>query len=334
MTRVTYKKIIVTDELVAKINPDNIKLVQRFLKEKSINSSDITVKNYKSDSDIFFVWNVLHNGNKKFTDIKKSEFIDFFSYATDSNELNWGSSRANRVRSFLSSLSQYIERVLDDEYPDFQNVVLRAVQSVPKDQRREKTILTDEQVENLLEHLYETNPQQACYIALAAFSGSRFAELLRFTTENLDVNNTAFDGIFVETKSTIRTKGRGKQGKLLYKYILRDKFLPYYEKWIEERKEILSEKGLNHNYLFIKDDGTPATQGTARSWISSIERYMKFPVYAHAFRHYLCTLLAKKNIPQQFVVFIFGWTSAEMYNIYNDLTAKDTKWEGLEVLKL
>jgi site-specific recombinase XerD len=331
MPRLTYRKVIVTPELLEQVNSENKKLVERFLKEKSTRSSAATVTSYRSDADIFFVWNLLHNNNVHFTKIRKLEFADFFSYTTD--EMKWGSSRNNRLRSFLSSLSQFIEKFYDMEYPDFRNVVLKTIQSVPKDQRREKTILTDEQVAGLLAHLSEINTQQACWLALAVYSGSRFAELLRFTTDIIDPDNTAFDGLFLETKKEIRTKGRGRNGKMLYKYILREKFLPYYDQWLKERKSIMEKSGQNHNYLFIRKDGTPAIEDTARSWVATMERYLGVPFYAHALRHFLCTELTRKKIPQAFIQFLFGWTSAEMYNIYNDMTAKEMSWSGLENLK-
>lgn len=331
MPRKTYRRVIVTAELLSQVNPDNKKLVERFLKEKSNNSSQVTVKNYMSDANIFFVYNLLYNNNKIFTDIKKLEFIDFFSFCL--NELRWSSSRANRMRSFLSSLSQYIERVLDEEYPAFRNLVLKAVQSIPKEIRREKTILTDEQIQELLNYLSEKDSQQALWLALATYSGSRFSEILRFTTELINPDNSVFEGLFLETTKEIKTKGRGRSGKMIYKYILRDKFLPYYYKWIEEREKILKEKNKEHNMLFIKSDGSPATEGTIRSWISTMERHLNVPFYAHSLRHFLCTELTRKKIPQQFIQFLFGWSSAEMYNIYNDLTAKDMSWSGLENLK-
>lgn len=331
MGRKTFRKVIVTDELLQQINPENKKLVSRFIKEKSTRSSEVTIKNYQSDADIFFVYNLLHNENKNFTELKKLEIIDFFSYAIE--ELRWGSARCNRMRSFLSSLSQYIERVLDDEFPSFRNIVLKAVQSIPKEIRREKTILTDEQVQDLLNHLSEKDSQQAFWLALAVYSGSRFSEILRFTTDLIDPNNSVFEGLFLETVKEIKTKGRGRSGKMLHKYILKEKFLPYYYKWIEDRKNILEKNNLDHNYLFIKNDGTPATDGTVRSWIASMDRYLGSPFYAHACRHFLCTELTRKKIPQAFIQFLFGWTSAEMYSIYNDLTAKDMQWSGLENLK-
>lgn len=330
MTRKTFRKQIVTEELVSKINPENKRLVERFLKEKSTRSSEVTIKNYKSDSNIFFVWNLQHNNNKLFTDIKKLELSDFFSFTTE--ELKWGSARNNRVRSFLSSLSIFIEKFYDSEYPNFRNIVLKTIESVPKEPRREKTILSDEQIQNLLNHLFEKDSQQAFWLAFAVYSGSRFAEILRFTTDLIDPENLVFEGLFLETKK-VQTKGRGRSGKMLHKYILKEKFLPYYNKWIEDRKIIMKKNGKEHNYLFIKNNGSPATEGTIRSWILSMERYLNVPFYAHACRHFLCTELTRKKIPQPFIQFLFGWSSAEMYNIYNDLGAKDMEWSGLENLK-
>ena len=204
MARKTYRKVIVTDDLLLQVNKENKKLVELFLKEKATRTSKITIKNYASDANIFFVWNLLNNGNKLFTDLKKLELSDFFSFTT--TELKWGSARNNRVRSFLSSLSIFIEKFLDDTYPNFRNIVLKTIESVPKEARREKTILTNEQIEGLLKWLSETDSQKACWLALAVYSGSRFAELLRFTTDILDENRTAFGDLFMETTKQIKSK--------------------------------------------------------------------------------------------------------------------------------
>lgn len=331
MTRKTFRKVIVTKELLEQVNPRNFDLVNKFLKEKATRSSNVTIKSYKSDADIFMVWNVLYNDNKFFIDIKKLELANFFSFVVD--ELQWGSSRSNRVRSFLSSFSIWIEKFFGDDYPNFRNIVLKTIESTPKENRREKTILSEEQVEDLLKYLSEKDSQQCCWVALAAFSGSRFSELLRFTTDLIDSNHTAFDDLFLETVKQVRTKGRGREGKLLYKYILKDKFLPYYEKWLIDRQEIMNRTKQNHNFLFIKDDGTPATDGTIRSWVTTIENYLGVPYYPHAMRHYLVTQFSKKNIPPMLIKDIVGWSGLEMVNLYNDLTSKDKEWKELDNLK-
>ena len=194
--------------------------------------------------------------------------------------------------------------------------------------------MTDAQVEDLLKHLFETDKQKACWVALAVYSGSRFAELLRFTTSIIDENNTAFGDLFLETKVKIKTKGRGREGKMLFKYILRDKFLPYYKGWLEEREKIMTKNNKNHLNIFIKENnGEPATEGTIRSWVEGIDIYLGGSFYPHCLRHFLVTELSKKNIPPMLIKDLFGWTSLEMVNIYDDTTSKDKVWTELDNLK-
>jgi integrase len=331
MTRKTYRNVITTPELLEKIDKENKKLIEMFLKEKATRTSDKTIEVYESNLNMFFVWNLLHNENKYFVNIKKLEFANFFSFAA--SELQIGSARLNNIRSTLSSLSTFIEKFFDEEYPAFRNVILKVIESSPKETRREKTILTDEQLENLLEHLKNTNKQQACWLALAITSGARFSELLAFETTLIDENRTAFGDLFLETTKQIKTKGRGKAGKLLYKYILREKFLPYYRDWLEERNAILQKKNLFHNKLFIKKDGTPATAGVIRLWIKEFEKYLKVPFYAHAARHYLTTLFSKKRIPPALIQALMGWSTQNMIEIYTDTTVFETNFPELENLK-
>ena len=331
MTRKTFRDKITSPELTKQINPENIKLMEKFLKDKSIRTSNKTIIVYESNMTIFFTWNLLYNNNKFFIDIKKLEFSDFFSFA--STDLKLGSARLNNLRSTLSSLSNFIERFYDEDYPNFRNVILKVIESSPKEMRREKTILTDEQIENLLDYLTKTDKQQACWLALAVTSGARFTELLCFETSLIDEKRTAFGELFLETTRQIKTKGRGKSGKLLYKYILKDKFLPFYKDWLKEREKILKEKKLNHDFLFIKQDGNPATGATVRGWIEGFEKHLGVPFYAHALRHYLVTLLSKKNIPPIFIKELFGWSDLSMVDLYTDLTMKDRNFPELENLR-
>jgi site-specific recombinase XerD len=332
MPRKTVRNKITSDEKTEKINKANKDLMNRFLKYKAIKVSPNTIKVYDSNLLIFFTWNLIHNENKHFVEIKKLEFSNFFYFASE--ELELGSSRLNNLRSTLSSFSSFIEKFYDEEYPDFRNVILNVVESAPKEVRREKTILTDEQIDDLLDYLSARDSQQACWLALAICSGARFSELLRFKTDLIDEERTAFGDVFLETTRKIKTKGRGKSGKLLYKYIFKEKFLPYYRVWLEERKNILKENEKEHEYLFVKENGKPITGTIVRGWLEDFENYLGVPVYAHAFRHYLATMLSKKNVPQNAIKEIFGWSSLEMVNIYDDSSAKDREYEELKNLKL
>lgn len=332
MPRETFRKIIVTNELLKQVDGTNIKLRDKFLKEKSTRSSDATIENYLSDLNIFLVWNLLYNENKLFVNIKKIDFSEFFSYSVD--ELKWGSARFARTKSCLSSFANFIEKFYDEEYPMFRNLVLRAVESMPKNMAREKTVLSDDQIENLFKKLDEMGEYQiSCWLALGVASGSRFSELLRFTTDIIDENNTAFEGLFLETTKAIKTKGRGKTGKLLKKYILKDLFLDRYKKWLKQREEILVEKKKDHNFIFIKNDGDPAGESTARTWVEKIEKILGCNYYPHSLRHYYTTYLSKAGLPSELIAEIVGWSSTVLVSVYDDTELKDKKFEELKNLR-
>jgi site-specific recombinase XerD len=330
MPRKTYRKQITSGDLSLQFNEVNVKIIEKFLKEKNSRSSSLTVKNYKSDLDIFQTWNLQNNNNKGFYEIKKLEFSEFFIYAIE--ELQWGSARFSRMKSVLSSLSNFIEKYYDEEYPSFRNVILKAVESMPKNERREKTVLSDKQIQDLFLYL-ENEPQIACWLALATSSGSRFSELLRFTTDIIDINHTAFQDIFIETLQPIRTKGRGRDGKMLVKYIIKDIFIPHYEKWLIERSNVLNKYDKNHNYVFIKNNGDPLGESGARVWVNKIEKFLNTSFYPHCLRHFFCTYLASKGLPYELIKEITGWSSVQMVEVYNDVTAKDKKWQELENFK-
>jgi integrase len=306
-------------------------LLNKFLKEKSIRLSEKTITVYRSNLTIFFTWNLINNENKFFINIKKLEFSDFLYFCA--KELKVGSLRINAFRSMLSSFSIFIEKYFDEEYPMFRNIILKTIEPLSKESRREKTILSDTQIESLLKYLSETDKQKACWLALAVTSGARFSELLRFETTHIDESHTAFGDMFLETIRQIKTKGRGSSGKLLYKYILKDKFLPYYKEWIDERKSIMSKKNQFHDFLFIKENGAPATIGSVRLWFENFSIFLGAPFYPHACRHYLVTLFSKKNIPYTLIKEIVGWNSIEMCSIYDDTSPKDKVWKELDNLK-
>ena len=256
--RETFRKVITSDELIAQINPENIKLMERFLKNFATKRSPKSVVVYKSNLHIFFVWNLLENSNKPFAKIRKLEMLDFFDYAL--SELRWSPNRFHQCHSSLSSFSNWIESYYDEVegYENFRNIV-KKIEKPTKETVREKTVLQKEDIDKIFAILAEENRiQEQCLLALAISCGARVSELAQFTTSLIDEGNTIFDGLFLETTEKIRTKGAGVTGKMLKKYILKDIFLPYYHKWLVERENILKETGQEHDYIFITKDGNPA----------------------------------------------------------------------------
>jgi integrase len=331
VSRKTFKKVITSPELSKQFNPKNVKLINSFLKEKGIRSSETTVRGYASDLEIWQTWNLLYNENAFFVDVKKIQFSEFFSFIVD--ELQVGSARFSRLRSVLSTLSIFVERFYDTEFPQFRNVILKSIESMPKNARREKTILSEEQVNKLFEYLDIKEIQISCWLALAIGSGSRFSELLRFTTDNIDGDRLAFNDIFLETLRPIKSKGRSREGKLLIKYIIKDIFWDRYQKWLDLRKVIMTRHGKDHNFIFIKNNGDPAEDSSVRTWVEKIEELLEIPFYPHCLRHYFTTLLSKSKLPSDLIQEIVGWSSEGMVKIYNDSSIKDRNFTELDDLK-
>lgn len=317
--RTTVYNNITSEDKLAFINPKNTELMNDFLDYLvSIDRSKGTISQYKSDLSIFFCWNIDNNNNKYFVDLSKREIAKFQKYAM--TEWGWSSNRLARVKSTLSSLSNYIENILDDELPDYRSIV-RKVESPIKQAVRDKTIITDEEVNIILNQLVNSKKFQcACAFALAAFSGARKSELLRFKVSYFDDSNIMPNAALYKTPETIQTKGRGSQGKSLTKYTLLE-FKMYYDLWMNERKE---RDLLDNEYLFIKSNGETMTVSGLDSYAETITRLLGRPFYFHSLRHQLCTRLFKLGLPADVIQEFNGWASIEMTNIYNDSSASDS----------
>ena len=149
--RGTVYNPLVTDELLAQVNPENMQLKKDFLAYlRSIDRAKTTLDSYDHDLDYFFCWNALYNGNKFFVDMNKREFARFQDFGL--NENGWSSARVRRVKSTLSSLSNYIYNICDDLYESYKPVV-RRIESPVNEPVREKTVLSDEEVNELLDKL-------------------------------------------------------------------------------------------------------------------------------------------------------------------------------------
>ena len=321
MGRKTVYNKITSEEKLAKVNPENIELAKDYLDYlSSIDRSPATIYGYKSDLEIFWCWNLEHNKNKYFVNLTKREIAKFQSFAL--NEMEWSPNRLARMKSTLSSLSNYIENILDDEIENFRPIV-RKIENPVKEPVREKTILSEDQIQYLLDSLIETGyTQQACAVALAAYCGCRKAEITRFKVNYFDENNVIFDALY-KTPEKIRTKGRGgKVGKPLTKYVLKD-FKKYFDLWMEKREEL----GIDSEWLFVSrgtnSDWIQMKVSTLDSYANTCTKILDVPFYFHCMRHQLTTMLSSKyNLPAKIIQEFFGWGSQDMIGLYDDSEAE------------
>lgn len=70
MPRKTKQNDITSPELLSQVNPENMRLKEDFISYlQSVQRSPKTIAGYSNDLDIFWVWNLQHNGNKFFPKI-------------------------------------------------------------------------------------------------------------------------------------------------------------------------------------------------------------------------------------------------------------------------
>lgn len=313
MGRKTVYNQITSPEKIANINSENIDLLNDFLEYlESIGRSGATIKNYKADLLIFFCWCAETLGNKVFVDVTKREIAKFQNHTM--KVWGWSPNRIRTVKAALSSLGNYIESILDDEYEGFRSIV-RKVETPPKREVREKTVWDESELEKLMSDLIDKGDiEKACFVALATYSGRRKAELCRFRMSDFDDDKLVCDGALYKS-APIKTKGRGG-GKYIPCYTLAKKFRPYLDLWIQYRQD----NGIESEWLFPAKDNMSEqlSTGTVDSWTHTFSAMTGRDFYMHSLRHCYTTSLAKSGIPDGVIQAIQGWETLEMVRVYDD----------------
>lgn len=320
MSRKTIINSITSPELIAQINPDNARLKDDFLEYlKSVQRSPGTISGYRNDLEIFFVWVLQNAKNKFFVDVSKRDLVAFQNWMINENKNS--PSRVRRIKAAISSLSNFVENILDDE-PEFSGFrsIVRKIENPALQPVREKTVWEDDELEELLDKLVEKQAyDRACYLALAMYSGRRKSELCRFRVTDFDDDKLVCDGALYKS-SPIKTKGRSG-GKFIPCYTLAKKFKPYLQMWLDERKRI----GLESEWLFPLKANPVEHIGvaTANSWANAFTRLSGRDFYAHSIRHYFTTSLARAGIPDGVIQSIVAWESSDMVRLYTDIEADE-----------
>lgn len=330
MSRKTKMNSITSPELLSQVNPENIQLLTDFMDYlRSVQRSETTIAGYENDIQIAWVWCLQNNHNEFFVKWTKRNVVAYQNWLLNSNENS--PARIRRLKAALSSLSNYICNVLDDEFPEFRNIINK-VESPVNQPVRDKTVLTEEDVETLLSKLTSSGKiEAACGVALMAYGGRRKAEICRFRVSDFDDSKLVCGGSLWKS-DPIKTKGRGN-GKYLNCYTLVHKFKPYLNRWMAYR----AEHNIESEWLFpdMSDNTKQMPISTINSWMTTASRIMDMPIYAHAFRHRYTTMLSEEGIPDNVIKEIQGWSSLELVSVYIDTSTEDTldKYFGEDGIK-
>jgi len=317
--RKTRRDMQTTPELISQISKENTNLIKQFIEYlKATGKSTTTIHAYTNDLYLFFVWNLQNNDNKFFVDFTKRDVMRYQSFLIGDLELS--SNRIRRRKATLSSLSNFIESMMDDIYENYKPIINK-IPSPPKQEVREKTVLEEEQIEKLLNYLVENKQyQKACVLALAISSGARKSELLRFKVSYFTEKNIIYNSLY-KTPEKIKTKGKGT-GKFINKYVIVAQFKPYLDLWMKQREEL----GITSDELFMtKREGKwkPLQITGIDSYAETFSKILGLDFYWHACRHRFTTAMCKCNIPASIIKDVVGWESVSMVDIYDDTEVDD-----------
>lgn len=320
--RKTVYNNIISEEKLKKVNPDNIQLGNDFLEYlTSVDRAASTINSYRSDINILWVLILELTGNKFFVDISKRDISKIQNYCI--NTLGWSPSRIRRVKSTMSSLSNYIESMLDDEFKGYRSIV-RKIEDPPDCAVRDKTVLENGQLESLLDHLVSKGRiDQACMLAMAMHNGRRKSELPRMKVAYFSDENIIYGSLY-KTPELIKTKGRGSRGKMLTVYTLKNGFQKYLDMWMDYR----AKHGITSEWLIPKkesgvwvDKQLPVT--TLDSWADTFSSFLGVPFYWHSIRHYFTTACARSGLPDDVIQMLIGWKDISMVSLYKDLSVDE-----------
>lgn len=318
MGRKTQMNSLTSPELLEQVNPENKELLQEFLDYlRSMQRSEGTIFGYEHDINIAFVWALQYNDNLPFVEWKKRHIVKYQNWLLNENKNS--PARIRRLKAALSSMGNFIETIWDDEYPNYRNIINK-IESPANNPVREKTVLTEEDVDKVLTTLTEDKKyMKACFFALAVFGGRRKSELCRFRMDDFTPDRLVCGGALYKSKP-LKTKGRGG-GKMLECYTLAKRFQPYLDAWVRERKE----KGIVSEWLFPHPDDPSKHIGisTANSYAITFSRIAEKDLYMHSLRHRLCSYLSESGLPDSVIQQFFGWASGDMVRVYDDSSSDD-----------
>jgi len=315
--KTVYNYKLVTNEVWEQVNPDNKDLMEDFMVYLgSIGRSQKTITQYKNDLKIFFCWYVKNGKNKFFVDITKREIMRYQGFLIGTCKMS--SSRVRRLRSSLSSLSGYVENMLDEDFPDFRNIVNK-IEAPAQNPVRDKLVFKIDKCLKVCDELMKQDAQASALFAVACFSGLRKSELTRLKYEDFTTNkNMALDGGFYVT-SKIKIKGKGDRLEKKFVWVKCDKWL---QNWIKYRED----NGINSEYLFCyqkDEEWHQLDKSQMDGFVYKIEKFFDGNFYFHACRHFFASFLTESGIPLRICQFLLSHKSSEVTQLYIDIDEED-----------
>lgn len=264
-----------TSEKYKEVNEYNKNLLEEFiLNLKAEGKKEGTIRMYKANIKVMFVYILEELDNKPICELKKKQFRNYVLWLQNKG---LSVARINNLKSACSSMLSFA--CDDDDYEDDIPVnQIRKLKPINKEARREIIFLTNEQIEKIREELIIRKKYQiALLLSIMYDSGARRNECFQIMKDDIDIN-----------RHMTKRKVTGKRGKT---------FNIYYHDWTKECYALyMRDRGEDDvEELWITRDKKPASYETLYSWITYCREILKelegeeIPFNPHTFRHSFAT---------------------------------------------
>ncbi|MEL3959404.1 tyrosine-type recombinase/integrase [Caldifermentibacillus hisashii] len=274
----------VTPEKLKKVNPKNIKLVEKYFSFKNMNLSDDTKKSYESDFNQWLVFIMEQYDNQYILDMVDDDIDDVVDMIEDyiafcTNMLGNNERRIQRRMASISSFFLYLrkKRKIKENPMDYLD---RPSLKAGEKPQVIQTYLTEKQVKEIREKLKELNDLQlSTFFEVALTTMARIKALNSIKIEQINLE----EGIIERVKE--------KEG---YEVDLfpSERGLELIKEWLEYRKE----NNIDSKFLFIsKRNGEwkqVAKETMQMGWTKKIGELIGIPhLHPHDFRHSYASLM-------------------------------------------
>lgn len=263
-----------TPDRVAKINPKNTELWEKYLNSKRTLSQS-SKDSYTNDINQFFVYIMLNCDNKFLFDFETEYASDMIDDYIGMCSFAFGNKDRRLCRRLSSISSLYIH------YKKKRKIKENPVELIdrPKAQKGvyeiKQTFLTQEQVDQIRDGLEKINDTQlSLFFELGIYTMLRVNALSNIKLENIDLDKKRIIDIIEKEGYNVTASFSDRCKELIVK-------------WLDERKE----QDIENQHLFIvKYDGkwTQAKPSTLKGmgWIKRIGKIIGVPeLHCHDLRH-------------------------------------------------
>lgn len=256
----------------------NQELLEHYLKDYIKSKHSVSVRTNTMKMFFTFI------GHKHIFECTRRELKDYFTFLKNSDlSFNTKKNRWAIVKSFIEEINDYYF----DKFPGIMIPRTRNKWGTYHRETKSNGKATKEEIEKILEHLYETKYHHYLMIRILVETGMRVSELVSIETKKTDLKNRNFN-----VKEKHKTKGHK------YKYTKSLK---------EELEYFIKGKG-EQEYLFNSIHKKQFHTDTIRKALQNACIYLKInhKITPHSFRKSLITYWRLKGVSKEDRFYLIG----------------------------